>query len=481
MSRPPPPRWDQYDNMNREEDDDVADRRLINGSATVGGGRAVRRKKKWREKWTTWSFVACIFIGITILLAIMVGILASVFYETKNASREREDFLLDRGGGHAEAYLFRRGSSKPGTPTDLREEAGLVRFYAEDEGFRVVAEIQNLKPGTSHAFHIFEFTDPTNDELGDIYSPEPVTHGCPGVSIEHRVGDLGNLVANKYGVAMYDAKVRGSSIVDIIGRTIAIHMEQDDCISQPLGRSGKILSSGVIGLGNPKQAEVAPPLDTDAEPTNNIQKEGGAEAETSASRAESETSVRTSRLRTNAGSTPMISGIANAVKSTVSGKREEGEEEGSDNGGPNNSAAGQIPAVGGEAVARESDETKGAPEEEKSNKVAEKSKDDSKGAAENQEEDEEVSPLGTTPVVPQSIDREKLKVLLKEKIQTMMAKEAGSESGGIDKATGGKEESSLAFLPAGADREQVKNILKEKYAQYSSEMRQKRDVRDMVK
>ena len=168
----------------------------------------------------------------------MVGILASVFYETKNASRDREAYLLERAGGHAEAYLFH----KTADGTKDHAEAGLIRFYAEDDGFRVVAEIQSLKPGTKHAIHIFEFSDPATNELGNIYSPEPVPHGCPGISIEHRVGDLGNVVANKFGVAMYDAKVRGASIMDVIGRTIAIHKNVDDCISQPLGKSGKIIS-----------------------------------------------------------------------------------------------------------------------------------------------------------------------------------------------------------------------------------------------
>ena len=264
--RPPPPRWDQYDRLH-VDDDDTTDRRLLNGAGTGASSfrKRGRNKKTGKHKWTTWSFVACIFIGITILLAVIVGILASVFYETKNASREREAFLMERAGGHAEAYLFRRdqASDAAGSETspDIHEEAGLIRIYAEDEGFRVVAEISHLKPGSVHAMHIFEFTDPTYEELGNIYSPEPVPHGCPGVSVEHRVGDLGNIVVNKFGVAMYDQKVRGASIMDIIGRTIAIHESKDDCISQPLGDSGHVIASGVIGLGNPKQSDAAPPSD----------------------------------------------------------------------------------------------------------------------------------------------------------------------------------------------------------------------------
>ena len=308
-SRVPPPRWDQYDNLNNANDttSDV-DNRLINGPSSSNFSRRNRRKNT--TKWTTWSFVACIFIGITIFLAIMVGILASVFYETKNASRDREAYLLERAGGHAEAYLFRQGDvNKDGTKD--HEEAGLIRFYAEDDGFRVVAEIQSLKPGSTHALHIFEFTDPATNELGTIYSPEPMPHGCPGVSVEHRVGDLGNVVANKFGVAMYDAKVRGgASIMDIIGRTIAIHEHHDDCISQPLGRSGKILSSGVIGLGNPKQSDAAPPQDDQQVGDTAAIADVGDLTE----QAESETSSRTvDTLRTNMRGSPVASAVASAV------------------------------------------------------------------------------------------------------------------------------------------------------------------------
>jgi Cu-Zn family superoxide dismutase len=299
--RPPPPRWDQYDRLHVDDADesDPIDRRLLNGDSSSNATYIRKRRRRMAHKWTTWSFVACIFIGITILLAIIVGILASVFYETRNASHQREALLLERAGGHAEAYLFRRDDGS------VHSEAGLIRIYSEEDGFRVVAEVSSLKPNSIHAMHIFEFTDPNGEELGNIYSPEPVTHGCPGVSVEHRVGDLGNVVVNKFGVAMYDQKVKGASITDIIGRTIAIHANKDDCISQPLGGSGKIVASGVIGLGNPSQSEAEKPMDKGMSGPSN----GGGVALNGVASVAGPTSV----LRSNMRNTPIATAVASAV------------------------------------------------------------------------------------------------------------------------------------------------------------------------
>ena len=62
------------------------------------------------------------------------------------------------------------------------------------------------------------------------------------------MGDLGNIKANALGVAMYDSKIVGATIADIVGRSVVIHEQKDDCISQPIGNSGNFLAEGVISL-----------------------------------------------------------------------------------------------------------------------------------------------------------------------------------------------------------------------------------------
>ena len=87
------------------------------------------------------------------------------------------------------------------------------------------------------------------------FNPFGKTHGCPGMKLRH-VGDLGNLKTDNNGYAKYRMiddciKLKGKS--NIIGRSLIIHADEDDCgnggdvISLANGNAGKRIACAIIG------------------------------------------------------------------------------------------------------------------------------------------------------------------------------------------------------------------------------------------
>lgn len=140
----------------------------------------------------------------------------------------------------AEALILPLGDSK------IR---GKVSFQKVDDGVRVVADIDGLTPG-EHGFHVHEFGECAKDgaSAGAHFNPKPSKHGSPD-STERHVGDLGNLVADANGHAHYERvdkliKLQGKN--SVIGRSVIIHADKDDFVTQPAGASGKRIGCGTI-------------------------------------------------------------------------------------------------------------------------------------------------------------------------------------------------------------------------------------------
>ena len=134
---------------------------------------------------------------------------------------------------------------------------GTVRFTPEGDGVKVVAEVEGLKPNTSHGFHIHEFGDcsaPDGSSAGAHYNPEGHSHAGPDSAKRH-AGDLGNLQSDDSGKAKLELTMSGISINGeknpIIGRSVIIHQKQDDLKSQPSGDAGGRIACGVIGIAKP--------------------------------------------------------------------------------------------------------------------------------------------------------------------------------------------------------------------------------------
>ncbi|HRN78270.1 MAG TPA: superoxide dismutase family protein [Candidatus Dependentiae bacterium] len=137
-------------------------------------------------------------------------------------------------------------------PTKGNTASGLVTFVQNKQGVLITANISGLTPG-EHGFHIHEFGDCACDDAvcaGDHFNPTGQRHGNPADQKRH-MGDLGNITADEHGNAIYsytDQHITLNGPHSIIGRTVIVHAQKDDYISQPTGNAGARLGCGVIGI-----------------------------------------------------------------------------------------------------------------------------------------------------------------------------------------------------------------------------------------
>ena len=116
----------------------------------------------------------------------------------------------------------------------------------------VKAKITGLKPNKKYGFHIHQYGDCRDNgknagkHLGS--HKEGSKHSSPD-SKEKHMGDLGNLIAGKDGIAVYE-KTLNMCMYKLGGRSIIIHANEDDLKSQPSGNAGPYIGCGVIGYVN---------------------------------------------------------------------------------------------------------------------------------------------------------------------------------------------------------------------------------------
>lgn len=139
-------------------------------------------------------------------------------------------------------------------PTEGNKVRGVVTFTKEQKGVRVVAEIQGLSPGL-HGFHVHDYGDcsaPDGNAAGGHFNPQKMPHGGPTAE-KHHAGDLGNVEADRSGVAkldMVDPHLVFEGPESIVGRGLIVHAQPDDLKTQPTGNAGGRVACGVIGIGN---------------------------------------------------------------------------------------------------------------------------------------------------------------------------------------------------------------------------------------
>ncbi len=137
------------------------------------------------------------------------------------------------------------------TPTEGNNVKGTVTFTKENNGIKIVAEIEGLTPG-KHGIHIHEFGDCSTKDgnsAGGHFNPLDKPHGGP-FSKDRHVGDLGNITADQNGKAnlvILDRIISFEGVNSIIGRALIVHEKEDDFKTQPTGDAGKRLACGVIG------------------------------------------------------------------------------------------------------------------------------------------------------------------------------------------------------------------------------------------
>uniref|UniRef100_A0A2H4C477 Superoxide dismutase [Cu-Zn] n=1 Tax=Oryza sativa subsp. indica TaxID=39946 RepID=A0A2H4C477_ORYSI len=137
--------------------------------------------------------------------------------------------------------------------------AGALHFFQDPStGYTEVrGRVTGLAPGL-HGFHIHSFGDTTNgcNSTGPHFNPHNKSHGAPSDDERH-VGDLGNIVANKDGVAdifIKDLQISLSGPHSILGRAVVVHADSDDLgrggheLSKTTGNAGTRIGCGIIGL-----------------------------------------------------------------------------------------------------------------------------------------------------------------------------------------------------------------------------------------
>lgn len=133
--------------------------------------------------------------------------------------------------------------------------SGIANFEPTGNGLKVTATIERLKSNAKHGFHIHEFGNCTAADLssaGGHYNPEGKEHAGPE-NIDRHAGDMGNLVSNEKGSATYEYTFSNLTVAGgmnpVIGRSVIVHENEDNLVSQPTGNAGSRVACGVIGIG----------------------------------------------------------------------------------------------------------------------------------------------------------------------------------------------------------------------------------------
>lgn len=130
---------------------------------------------------------------------------------------------------------------------------GIVRLYQMGCGVIVATEISGLPTGENvcgnsvFGFHIHE----GDGCQGTMQQPFERARGHYNpMNCEHpqHAGDLPPLFGNN-GYALSVFLTNRFSVLEVIGRTVIVHLRPDDFVTQPSGNSGEMIACGVIRKG----------------------------------------------------------------------------------------------------------------------------------------------------------------------------------------------------------------------------------------
>jgi Cu-Zn family superoxide dismutase len=135
-------------------------------------------------------------------------------------------------------------------PTKGSKTFGEATFEQAGDKVRVLVNVQGLKPGQQHGFHIHEVGDCSSGDgmsTKGHFNPAGKPHAHPGMG---HAGDLPALQADKSGRAKLDVMADGITVApganSVVGRGLIVHADPDDYKTQPTGNAGARIACGVI-------------------------------------------------------------------------------------------------------------------------------------------------------------------------------------------------------------------------------------------
>lgn len=132
---------------------------------------------------------------------------------------------------------------------------GLVTFSATRDGASATASLHGLEPYSQHGLHVHSGNACTGPDFRDArghFAPDDDAHGAPAVPERSHAGDLGNITANRQGIAIKTVARPDLALMDpeytVLDHAVVLHAERDDAITQPSGASGDRIACGVVQL-----------------------------------------------------------------------------------------------------------------------------------------------------------------------------------------------------------------------------------------
>ncbi|HEX8561497.1 MAG TPA: superoxide dismutase family protein [Flavobacterium sp.] len=140
------------------------------------------------------------------------------------------------------------------SPKSGSKAAGTAVFTEQNGEVTFTASLTGLEPGV-HAIHIHEKSDcsaPDASSAGGHWNPTFKSHGKWGSASYHR-GDIGNFPVNQNGEGTITMTTSewcigcGDQTKDILGKSVIVHTNPDDYVTQPTGNAGgRIACSAII-------------------------------------------------------------------------------------------------------------------------------------------------------------------------------------------------------------------------------------------
>ncbi|WP_035512781.1 superoxide dismutase family protein [Halalkalibacillus halophilus] len=150
---------------------------------------------------------------------------------------------------------------------------GEATFAEQAEGVEVEVSVVGLSPGF-HGIHLHEFPKcdtPSFESAGSHWTVDDAKHGLMHPE-GHHIGDMPNLEVKQDGTAMFtyvisEATLREGkgSIYSDEGKSLIIHEDMDDGVSQPAGNAGERIACGAITKSSEQFEEENPGEDVKEE------------------------------------------------------------------------------------------------------------------------------------------------------------------------------------------------------------------------